>query len=328
MKPHPLPILAVLVIVLISGCVRPETPAGPAENITEPTEPGVYEPQINPQDFVSGIDNRYFNLTPGTTYIYEVETDEGTERIEVYVSNETREVMGVTTMVIWDREWLEGDMIEDTKDWYAQDKEGNVWYFGEDSKEYVKGRLVSTEGSWEGGVDGAQPGIIMKANPQVGDTYRQEYYRGHAEDEGEVVAIGETVIISYGTFTNCLKVRGWTLLEPGISEHEFYCPEIGFTALEIEFDSGEIGERVELIGVERNIYKKILEAEAEELRTNITEEEAIEIATQFLEGPVTEVGIEFKLGRVAWVIEIRSPQEGETDVIIDIETGEILGTEK
>ncbi len=115
--------------------------------------------------------------------------------------------MGVNTIVVWDRVWLNDELIEDTKDWYAQDKYGNVWYFGEDSKEYEDGKVVSTEGSWEAGVDNAKPGIIMKANPVIGESYRQEYYKGEAEDMADVVALGVKVKVKYGSFSDCLQTR-------------------------------------------------------------------------------------------------------------------------
>ena len=126
--------------------------------------------------------------------------------------------MGVTTIVVWDRVWLNNELIEETYDWYAQDKEGNVWYFGEDSKEYENGMVVSTKGSWEAGVDGAKPGIIMEAHLRVGESYRQEYYKGEAEDMADVVAVGVTVTIPYGTFEDCLKTRNWSQIDPNLNE--------------------------------------------------------------------------------------------------------------
>jgi len=123
-----------------------------------------YNPIIDSADFVTEIDNLYFPLKPGTTFIYRGETEEGVQRNEVVVTNQTKTILGVLTTVVWDRVWDEDDeLVEETYDWYAQDKDGNVWYFGEDSKEYESGVVVSTAGSWEAGVDGAKPGIIMEA---------------------------------------------------------------------------------------------------------------------------------------------------------------------
>lgn len=220
----------ILVTLIIAGCV---------EGNGEP-----YNPAINPSDFVDTIDNQYYSLTPGTTFTYRSETEDGIERNEVIVTDETRIVLGVTTTVVWDRVWLDDELAEETYDWYAQDKDGNVWYFGEDSREYEHGEVVSTEGSWEAGIDGAKPGIIMEAHPTVGDSYKQEYYQGKAEDMADVVALGETVTVPFGTFQSCLKTRDWSQIDPTLNEYKYYSPEIGGVVLEVVVDSGE---RVELV---------------------------------------------------------------------------------
>ena len=190
----------------------------------------VYNPKINPPDFSSQVTNKYFTLTPGKKTVYEADTEDGLERIEVYVTDETKLVQGVETIIVWDRVWLNGELIEDTKDWYAQDKEGNVWYFGEDSKEMIDGKIVSYAGSWESSIDGAKPGIIMKANPLVGETYRQEYYVGEAEDMAKVLALSETVTVPFGTFNNCLKTKDWNPLVAGDEEYKYYCPDLRETS--------------------------------------------------------------------------------------------------
>jgi hypothetical protein len=207
-----------------------------------------YRPQINPLDFTDKIDNPYFSLTPGTTFSYKSKTDEGTEVIKVMVTDKTRRVMGVTTLVVWDRVWLDDKLIEETYDWYAQDQEGNVWYFGEDSKEYKNGKVVSTKGSWEGGVNGAMPGIIMKNKLTVGDSYRQEYYQGEAEDMGEVVSLNEKVVVPYGSFENCVKTKDWSALEPDVIEYKYYSPSVKNVVLETDADNTT---RVELINIEK-----------------------------------------------------------------------------
>jgi hypothetical protein len=197
-------------------------------------------PKFDPCNFGNEIiDNPYFTLTPGTTFTYQTETEDGTEKDMVIVTNETKEILGITTTVVWDRVWLDEELTEETFDWHAQDKQGTVWYMGEDSKEYENGEVVSTEGSWEAGVDGAQPGIIMEADPQVGDSYRQEYYPGHAEDAAKVVSLGEEVTVPFGTFTNCLQTRDVSLLEPNQDEDKYYCKDAGGVALEVAIDSGE-----------------------------------------------------------------------------------------
>jgi hypothetical protein len=135
--------------------------------------------------------------------------------------------MGVNTTVVRDREFVDGELEEETFDWYAQDNEGNVWYFGEDSREYEDGEVVSSAGSWEAGVNGAQPGILIEGDPQVGDTYRQEYLAGEAEDMAEVISLNESISVAYGSFENCLKTKEWTPLEPGIEENKYYAAGTG-----------------------------------------------------------------------------------------------------
>ena len=143
-----------------------------------------------------------------------------------------------------DRVFEDGELVEDTFDWYAQDTDGNVWYLGEDSKEYEDGEVVSTEGSWEAGVDGALAGIIMKAAPAVGDAYRQEYYEGEAEDLAEVIELGARVSVGAGDYDEVIVIEEWTPLEPEVVENKSYAPGVG-VILE-EKVRGEEG-RVELV---------------------------------------------------------------------------------
>ena len=211
-RPTLLSALAVLLVAgLTAGC------GGSSEKAQRP-----YTPNIDPADFVREIDNKYFPLKPGTTFVYAGNA----ERDEMAVTHTTKQIMGVECVVVNDRLWEDGKLIEQTYDWYAQDKEGNVWYFGEATKEY-KGGKVSTEGSWEAGVDGAKPGIMMQANPKVGQSYRQEYYKGHAEDWAQVVNLDETVKVPYGSFKHVLVTKEWTPLEPNLVEHKYYAPGVG-----------------------------------------------------------------------------------------------------
>jgi hypothetical protein len=192
-----------------------------------PVTDAPYRPRIEAREFVSVIDHPFLPLRPGARFVYEGATEKGRERIEVTVTDQTREVMGVACVVVRDTVWANGELIEDTFDWYAQDRQGNVWYFGEDTKEYQHGVLVSSEGSWEAGVDGAQPGLVMKAQPDRRDSYRQEYYAGHAEDMAQVVALGRRVSVPAGSFAGCLKILEWTPLEPGAAEYKYYAPNVG-----------------------------------------------------------------------------------------------------
>jgi hypothetical protein len=198
-----------------------------------------YNPIINPADFGGKIDNPFLPLKPGTTLVYEGETDEGMERIEYAVTHKTKEILGVTCVVVHDQVTLEGELIEDTYDWFAQDKQGSVWYFGEASMEWEDGMVVSTFGSWEAGVDCAKPGIVMKAEPKVGDNYRQEFYPCIAEDEATVLALDETITVPQGTHQNCLRTHDFTQLDSEVNEEKVYARGIGVVA---EFDDGELAE--------------------------------------------------------------------------------------
>jgi hypothetical protein len=227
-------ILFGIALLLAAGCV-----SGPAHI--------PYSPWIVPGDFVATIDNPFMPLVPGTRMMYEGPTDAGLERIDYFVTRETRDVMGVTCVVVRDTVTLNGELIEDTYEWYAQDNNGNVWYFGEDSKEYKRGKVVSTTGSWEAGIDGAQPGIVMPASPTAGPSYRQEYYAGEAEDMAKVDRLGMSVTVPYGSFTGVLRTLEWTPLEPGFYEYKYYAPGVG---LVLEAVRGS-RERVELLSISR-----------------------------------------------------------------------------
>jgi hypothetical protein len=156
-----------------------------------------YEPVINPANFVAVINNLYFPLTPGKTFIYK----SGTEIDKFSVTHNTKVILGVTCVEVRDTvTTVDGELTEDTLDWFAQDKAGNVWYFGENAKQLAGGLIIGLEGSWTAGVDGAKPGIVMEALPAVGDFYRQEFALGTAEDHAEVLSLSESVTVPYGSF--------------------------------------------------------------------------------------------------------------------------------
>lgn len=190
--------------------------------------------------------NNWFPLRPGIIARSSGQTANGEEVVLVEVTDRTRMVQGVRTTVVRDRVWLDGELVEDTDDWYAQDASGNVWYFGEDVEDFENGVVVSTAGSWESGIDGAMAGIIMHADPRPGTVYRQEYYRGEAEDIGEVIAVGRTVDVPAGEFTDCVLIEDTTPLEPDVRESKYFCPGVG-NALTI--DHSEADARFELIEI-------------------------------------------------------------------------------
>ena len=207
--------------------------------------PAAYDPVIDPANFVAAVTNPYFPLTPGKTFIYEGQTSLGLEHSEFAVTHKTRVILGVTCVEVRDTVKHDGVVTEDTLDWFAQDKAGNVWYFGENTHEIENGLITTIDGTFMGGVAGDKPGIIMKANPKVGDFYRQEFSLGNAEDFAETRSVTETVTVIAGTFSNCLKSRETTPLETDLLEHKFYAPGIG-NILTVD---ARTGERVELIKI-------------------------------------------------------------------------------
>jgi hypothetical protein len=210
------------VAVAVTACASSPLPT--SARIPAPYEEGqAYEPAFDPANFTDPQANPYFPLEPGVRAVYEG----GDERVEVTVTDETREIAGVTATVVIDQVFANGELIEDTVDWYAADNAGNVWYLGEETAEYENGQVVTTAGSWEAGVDGAQPGIIMLADPRVGDAYRQEFYAGEAEDVAKVYALGESVNVPAGSYQDVLVTEDWTPLDPGLRERKWYAPGIG-----------------------------------------------------------------------------------------------------
>lgn len=253
---------ALVAVMVVSGCGGSGTSGGSAHSgdtnttpedstpATVPSEPGTdtgdseYAPVIDPADFVETIDNPYVPYRKGARWVYEGRTDEGVERIDVTVQAETKTVMGVVCTVVRDTVTIDGVLVEDTLDWFAQDKDGNVWYFGEDVKNYENGEVVDTEGAWEAGVDGALPGIIMMAEPTAGTEYRQEYYAGEAEDMGKVVQLDGRAEVPFGAYENVLVTDDWTPLEPDVLERKYYAKDVGMV-LEETLRGGE--GRIELI---------------------------------------------------------------------------------
>jgi hypothetical protein len=191
-----------------------------------------YTVSISGANLSRTVANRYFPAPSGATWTYEGVTKDGVERINVAVLSATdlkgsKTVMGFDARVIRDTVFLDGQLIEDTWDWYGQDAAGNVWYIGEDTAEYENGAVVCNCGAWEWGVNGALPGYQMLANPQVGAAYRQEFYDNEAEDIAEVVATNVTETVRAGTFSGCIRTREMSVIDRSYEEFKTYCPGIG-----------------------------------------------------------------------------------------------------
>ena len=218
---------------------------------------GAVLPEFDATQFDAPVSNAYFPLVPGTTYIYEAETDEGLERTVTTVTHDTKEILGVTTVVVHDVETIvvEGVgevLLEETFDWYATDNFGNVWYFGEDTLAYEYDddwNLIgtTTDGAWEAGVDGALPGIRVPGDPRPGPAQYQEFLEGEAEDEAKVLKLNASVSIGLGDFDGLLKTKESTKLSPGSVEHKYYAEGIGL--IYVEELSGGKTVTVELVEV-------------------------------------------------------------------------------
>ncbi|MGH2756950.1 MAG: hypothetical protein ACRDI3_04090, partial [Actinomycetota bacterium] len=214
-------------LAIAGGDGGPGVDASAPDETEFPPDLSPYRPHIDPADFVATIDNPYLPFEPGTTLFYEGTSEGEKETDEVFVTHETKEILGVTCVVVRDIVRADGEITEKTFDWYAQDRFGNVWYFGEDSHEYENGKPINAAGSWEAGVDGALPGIVMLGDPQVGDRYRQEYYAGKAEDLGGILKLDASVTVPYGSFDSVLVTKDSTPLEPNVLEHKYYAPGVG-----------------------------------------------------------------------------------------------------
>ncbi len=219
---------------------------GVREETCDKLGPAPYDPVIDPANFVAKIDNPFFPLVPGTTFIYKGQTSDGLMRDVFAVTHNTRVIDGVTCVEVHDSVFTDGELTEDTLDWFAQDKDGNVWYFGENTAELEDGLISTIDGTFMAGVDGDKPGIVMKAHPAVGDFYRQEFSLGNAEDEAETLGLNASVTVPYGSFQHCLRSEETTPLEPDALEDKFYASGVG-NVLTVDEETGERCELVQII---------------------------------------------------------------------------------
>jgi hypothetical protein len=183
---------------------------------------------LDPAEFTTEIDNPYWPMKVGSRWVYrETDAEGAVTRVEVTVTDQTKTIMGIESVVVHDIVTEAGEVKEDTLDWYAQDTDGNIWYMGEDTKEYENGKVSSTKGSWEAGVDGAQAGIIVPAHPKLGLSYREEYYKGEAEDAADVLSLNARAKVPFGTFDHVLQTRNVTPLDADLVEEKFYARGVG-----------------------------------------------------------------------------------------------------
>jgi len=242
-------VASIIAIVVLggAGCGDPQPDAASPESIAERMDPGDggdYEPQIAPSDFVEVVDNPWFPLPAGAWWRYEGRSDAEGETTEITVTDETKIVMGVRAVVVRDVVKVDGVVVEDTRDWFAQDRDGNVWYLGEAVTDFVDGEPSGTAGSWEAGVDGAKPGIVMPATPTVGTVHRQEYLVGEAEDIMRIIDTGGELDVPSGRFQDVVETEDWNPLEPSQLETKAYAKGVGKIR---EADVGGSSGRSELV---------------------------------------------------------------------------------
>jgi hypothetical protein len=256
--------LAFAATLICAGCVdnaddqsatNPSNPPAqespPASQLAAPTLPVGADPaSLDPANFSANITNQYWPMKPGTRWIYRnVEEGNPPQDIAVVVTTATKKLAdGITARVVRDTGRAEGQIVEDTMDYYAQDAEGNVWYLGEQTAEFENGKVVSREGSWEAGKAGAMPGIMLPAQPQVGQKYRQEYKKGEAEDNGEVLATGHLVQVQAGGYKDALVTMDTSNVEKTAVEYKFYGPGVG-PLLALDVSGG--GAREELVKIDK-----------------------------------------------------------------------------
>jgi hypothetical protein len=194
------------------------------------------------------VTNPFFPLPPGQTFVYEGHTKDGFVHNDFIVTRKTKVILGITCTEVHDVVYLDGALAEDTLDWYAQDSQGNVWYFGENTAELENGRPVTLAGTFTAGVNGDKPGIIMEARSVPGDFYRQEFSLANAEDNALVVSLDATVNVPAGVFHHCLKTEETTPLEPDALEHKYYAAGVG-NVLTVDVRSGD---RIKLVKIHAN----------------------------------------------------------------------------
>jgi hypothetical protein len=229
--------VAVLAVTALAGCGSSSaTDKGtPASNATvtapktiRPASSSAYDPKIDPKSFTTKIDNPYFALAPGMVRIAKGIKDGVPQTHTTTVTRDTKMIAGVRTRVISDLVTTTGgQLVEKVADWYAQDRKGNVWYFGESTADYEKGVVVSTKGSWETGIDGAKPGIVMPAHPKPGPAFYSEFRPGIAEDRARVLRVGDTIRTGLGTFKHVVVIRDSNPLDPGLVSHKWYAQGTG-----------------------------------------------------------------------------------------------------
>jgi hypothetical protein len=217
------------VMILLAGCGGDDEGdgGGGGNGVTETAA------TLNPDDFQATVDNQFFPLVPGTKLVYEGMEEDAELRVESTVLEETDTIAGIEVTVVEVMDFEDGELVESTKDYYAQHTDGTVYYMGERVDDYEDGQVVGHGGQWITGEEGAHAGIFMPADPQVGDEFEQERAPGVAEDRSEIIAVDESVETPAGSFTGCIRTEDFDPIG-GATENKLYCPEVGLVREEAE----------------------------------------------------------------------------------------------
>jgi len=239
-------VIASLAIVTLAGVIFATLAS--AGGTPPSTAASSYEPVLDPSHFVAVIDNPYFPLPVGRTLVYKGIKDGKTQIDRVTVTSDTKVLEGVTATAVHDVATHHGKLLEKTTDWYAQDDQGNVWYLGENTKEYLPDGTVDPSGSWQSDVNDGEPGIVMESNPQIPDGYRQEYLKGEAEDTAWIVNRGGSVTVPYGTVHRVLTSLEFARIEPHVVDRKIYAPGLGIVSEVSLTGAHETANLVKVIG--------------------------------------------------------------------------------
>lgn len=278
--------------------------------------------RVDPQNFIKGVTNPYFTLVPGRKFRLAGRTPEGIDVIkELLASDRTEDILGVNTQAIWEREFRDGALVSDTKKWYAEDKEGNVWLFGQDEIEIFGGFAKGSGDSWKAGIDGARAGIVIPANPKVGDALHTEY-SGYSDQKAHVVSVSESINIPQGAFSNCLKIRDYQD-EKGKPEDSFYCKDVG--NLSLESIPGTFG-KIQLTDVEDHFSTSGMNIHYPEFKVSIDEAKAKELALDAVDGAKSVANLTIKLweNKPAYAIEVLKEEDKKVMVYLNVQNGSIV----
>jgi hypothetical protein len=300
-------------------------PVAPINNEVEAGKDDALE--IKQENFINGVNNPYFSIRPGRKYFFDGVDPRGIKiHKELLASDQEREIAGVKTLATWTREWHDNSLVSDNKSWYAQDKEGNVWLFGEKNLD-IFGSFIKGKGSeWLAGENDAKAGIIVPASAKVGDEIATAF-NGIDQEKAEVLGIGEKVQTPKGELSDCLKIRDYSIGEHPSESHNYYCKESGNLSLELVPDT--FG-KIELTRIEDNFSTAGMNLTYPELKVSLTEAKAKEIALEKVPASdeVTALNIVLRNDDPVYAIDILDEEKDTTRVFLDLNSGKVLSTEK